>query len=80
MLTAAFSMLGELMPATAPDPETQRWTDAFKKQLTDCVERDAQGRLKLALTLPDAEALDRFSKTLAGLWRLQAPVVTPDDA
>ncbi len=71
MLGAVFSFLGELVsqqPSTAP-PEL---VETVHNRLATCVTPQPDGRQQLTLTLPDAEALQRLSETLAKLLLSQA--------
>ena len=64
LLTAAFTFLGELAPAAAPNPAA---TAALREHLVQCVEPGEDGRPHLTVTLPSAEALTTFAETLARL-------------
>jgi len=67
LLSAAFQFLAEVLPA-APDSEPQReLAEAFRARLSECVETDETGQLKLTVTLPDRAGLDRLADSLAGL-------------
>ncbi|MCP4456227.1 MAG: DEAD/DEAH box helicase [Planctomycetes bacterium] len=67
LLNAAFSFLGELLPAPEQTPEFQEKQAAIQARLTDCLNTDDQGRPQLTFTLPDAGALQTLSQTLASL-------------
>ncbi len=67
LLGAALTFLGELVPQREPIGETAQVARAVKGQLTECMETDEQGRLKLTVTLPDASALDELAESLARL-------------
>lgn len=67
LLNAAFSFLGELVPAPEPTPEFQQKQTAIQQRLTDCLNTDDQGRPQLTFTLPDAGALQNLAQTLASL-------------
>ena len=65
LLTAAFTLLGDLLPKpAAPDPQT---TEALRTSLAQCVETDEAGRQKLTLTLPNGDALHVLADALARL-------------
>jgi len=64
LLAAAFSFLGELLPAAAPAPQD---VAALKAGLQDCVESAGDGKLRLAVTLPHAQSLDALASALAKL-------------
>jgi superfamily II DNA or RNA helicase len=65
LIGAAFALLGELAGQTQDTEESKRMANAVQKRLTDCVEQDDQGRIKLAVTLPDLSALEPLAKSLA---------------
>jgi superfamily II DNA or RNA helicase len=65
LLAAAFSFLGEMLPGVAaPAPEALA---AVRAGLRDCVETGEDGKVRLAVTLPDARALDGLAAALARL-------------
>lgn len=66
LLGAAFEFLGALVPPRG-DAGNGAAVEQVKQRLSECVERDEQGRLKLTVTLPDAAALDNLARSLAGL-------------
>ncbi|MFQ5414216.1 MAG: DEAD/DEAH box helicase [Phycisphaerae bacterium] len=79
LVGAAFSFLGELLPAGEETDASRRMTELVKQRLADCMEQDENGQLKLTVTLPDASALDGLAKSLAGLLGLGAErTVAPD--
>ena len=67
LLNAAFSFLGELVPAPEPTPEFQQKQTVIQRRLTDCLNTDDQGRPQLTFTLPDAGALQNLAQTLTSL-------------
>ncbi len=67
LLGAAFSFLGELVPAADQTDESRQVAQAIKERLAECMETDQDGRLKLTVTLPDASALDGLADSLARL-------------
>ena len=74
LLGAVFGFLGELTSATKPDaaPNTEI-VQTVRQGLAQCVDRDATGRTRLTLTLPDETALDNLAETMARL------LVQPND-
>jgi superfamily II DNA/RNA helicase len=65
LLAAAFSFLGEMLPGSAaPAPEA---VAAIKSGLRECLETGEDGKVRLAVTLPDAQALDGLAAALARL-------------
>ena len=67
LLAAALSFLGEILPAsgsTEPGPEA---ISAVKTGLQQCAETGEDGKIHLAVTLPNAEVLDALASALAKL-------------
>lgn len=70
LLAAAFSFLGEILPAAtsaksaAPAPQA---VSALRAGLQECVETGADGKLRLAVTLPGMQSLDALASALAKL-------------
>ncbi len=67
LLAAAFSFLGEILPASGsgvPAPET---VAAVKSGLRQCMQSGEDGKIHLAVILPGAEALDGLAAALARL-------------
>jgi SNF2 family DNA or RNA helicase len=73
LLTAAFRFLGEIIPQSTKDEAPEEFESRFRSQLESCLERDAQGRMKLTVTLPDSDALDSISRSLARLAASGSP-------
>jgi superfamily II DNA/RNA helicase len=70
LVTAAFTLLGELLPGSgnAPEaPEARQVADFVRTQLARCIERDGEGRTQLTVTLPDPAALDTLANSLGRL-------------
>jgi len=77
LIGAALQLVGELMAEQsrpAPDPLL---VNRLRDGLSDSIERDADGRPQLRLTLPNDEALSQFATTLAQLLIPAAPGVNP---
>ena len=67
LVGAAFSFLGELLPAGEPTSEATYLGDLFRKQLADCLEEDESGRPTLTVKLPDRSSLDALASALGRL-------------
>ena len=67
LLAAAFSFLGEMIPPRAATDYAAKAADELKARLTECMERDADGRPRLTVTLPSEAALERLARSLAAL-------------
>jgi len=71
LVSAAFSFLGELIPQTGSNAETERAAELVKERLSECLETDSEGRPQLTITLPDAAVLDNLASSLARLLGMQ---------
>ena len=67
LLSAAFTFLGEMIPKGEETEATARMARQLKERLDDCLDRDEHGHPRLTVTLPDEEALDKLSRSLAAL-------------
>jgi len=67
LLSAAFAFLGELIPPGAHTDASARMAEQLETRLHECLDRDAQGRPRLTVTLPDQTALDNLARSLAPL-------------
>jgi superfamily II DNA or RNA helicase len=67
LLAAAFSFLGEMLPASASPAPAPEAVAAVKAGLRQCVETGDDGKIRFAVTLPGAEALDGMAAALARL-------------
>jgi len=73
LLTAAFGLLGEILPDASPAPDQaadaarQRATEAIRENLAQCLETDDQGRARLTVTLEDSAAVDQLAEVLGRL-------------
>ena len=65
LLGAALNLVGQLLDTGKPPSEES--VIQIHSRLSDCVERDATGRPRLQLTLPDDNALRGLAETLAKL-------------
>ena len=65
LLGAAFAFLGELFPAKEETEQSLQIAETFKTRLSECLDRDEDGNLKMTITLPDESLLDNLAKSLA---------------
>jgi len=67
LVGAAFAFIGEMFPDTDEDGSdgTAQLTGAFKAKLSECLERDGDGNLKMTIALPDETFLDNMARSLA---------------
>lgn len=71
LLGAAFAFIGEMF--REEKDQTLQLTETFKKRLSECLDKDEAGRLKMTITLPDESVLNNMAKSLAQIlgsgWR-----------
>lgn len=65
LLGAAFSFIGEIFSGREESEQTVQMAEVFKKQLSNCLEKGDDGKLKMTITIPDEAALDNLAKSLA---------------
>jgi hypothetical protein len=64
LLEAAFAFVGEILPPLPESERTLQIAATIKQNLAQCLERDQQGRLRMAFTLPDESMIDHLAKSL----------------
>jgi hypothetical protein len=67
LLTAAFTLLGEMIPKHEPTNGTSQMAGELTARLSECLERDAQGRPRLTVTLPNEAVLEHLARSVASL-------------
>jgi len=67
LLTAAFTLLGEMIPPRGPANGAAQMASELKARLDECLERDEQGRPRLTVTLPNEAVLENLARTVASL-------------
>lgn len=68
LLSAAFAFLSEVVPPTETGHTSGgALARGLRASLDECLERDADGRVKLTVTLPDPAVLDALSEAVARL-------------
>jgi hypothetical protein len=50
---------------TQETERTLQLAETFKNRLSECMDRDEKGRLKMTIALPDESVLDNMAKLLA---------------
>jgi hypothetical protein len=65
LLGAAFAFIGEMFPKKEETKEIIQMTEDLKSRLSECLEKDENGRLKMTITLPDESVLNNLAKSLA---------------
>ncbi len=71
LVGAAFAFIGEMLADQTIDDHLEGLVGSFKAKLDGCMERTADGRLNMTITLPD-EALDTMARSLASIVGLGA--------
>jgi superfamily II DNA or RNA helicase len=67
LLASAFGFLAQLVPTPTDTAATQELSSRMQEQLSRCLEKDDQGRMRLTITLPDPALLATLSDALARL-------------
>jgi SNF2-related domain/Helicase conserved C-terminal domain/SWIM zinc finger len=67
LLTAAFTLLGEMIPQRATTNGAAQMARELKARLDECLERDEQGRPRLTVTLPNEGVLENLARSVASL-------------
>jgi len=65
LLGAAFAFMGEMFAGREETDKTREVAQILKHQLAQCMEQEADVRLKMTETLPDDSALDTLARSLA---------------
>jgi hypothetical protein len=65
LLGAAFSFIGEMFSRKEETEQDIQLAETLKNRLSECLEREDGGRLKMTISLPDESILDNLSKSLA---------------
>ena len=65
LVGAAFSFMGEMFAQHEETEQTRRTAQALKEKLSECLEKDAEGKIRLTISLPDESVLDNLAKSLA---------------
>jgi SNF2 family DNA or RNA helicase len=65
LVGAAFAFIGEMFADQSDDDGLEQLAGAFKTRLGDCMEKTADGRLNMTITLPDEAFLDTMARSLA---------------
>jgi len=65
LLGAAFAFIGEMFPQKEEKEGILQLTETLRKRLSECLDKDDEGHLKMTITLPDESLLDNMAKSLA---------------
>ncbi len=67
LISAALGLAGELVGGSDARPPTEETVSKLTDRLSECVDRDDQGRPQITISLPDENALRGLATTLARL-------------
>lgn len=75
LLSAAFTFMGEILsPKEKNDGVTEeknrQMAAIFKRNLSECLTRDADGHVKLTVNLPNEAVLDNLAQSLSRIYRM----------
>jgi len=65
LVGAAFAFIGEMLTANDESEEINQLSGAFKTKLSDCMEKEEDGSLKMTISIPDETFLDNMARSLA---------------
>ena len=65
LLGAAFAFIGEMFSGEDEAGEVAQLAGAFKAKLSDCMEKEEDGSLKMTVSIPDETFLDNMARSLA---------------
>jgi hypothetical protein len=65
LVGAAFAFIGEMLTGRDESEEVGQLAGAFKSKLSDCMEKEEDGSLKMTISIPDETFLDNMARSLA---------------
>ena len=65
LIGAAFAFIGEMFSQREERPQDIQMQEIFKERLSQCLEKDEKGQLKMTIQLPNEAFLDNMAKSLA---------------
>jgi hypothetical protein len=65
LIGAAFAFMGEMISHKEAAPQDIQMQEMLKQRLSECLEKDEKGQLKMTIKLPDEAFLDNMAKSLA---------------
>jgi superfamily II DNA or RNA helicase len=71
LIGAAFNFLGAMFTQDEESEKIKQLTEGFKTRLSECLERDENGKITLKVTLPDESVLDNLAKSLAMMMNIE---------
>ena len=65
LVGAAFAFIGEMFSTNEESDEIEHLAGAFKSKLDGCMEKGADGSLRMTVSIPDEAFLDNMARSLA---------------
>jgi superfamily II DNA or RNA helicase len=65
LVGAAFAFIGEMLSGKDESDEIAQTAGAFKAKLSDCLEKEEDGSLKMTISIPDETFLENMAQSLA---------------
>ncbi|MYB34496.1 MAG: DEAD/DEAH box helicase [Gammaproteobacteria bacterium] len=72
LFSAAFQLLGELLPEGELTPQTESMTRMFEEQLNNCLTTNEDGQMQMTINLTDSSAVSSLASSLARIASLSA--------
>jgi len=70
LFSSAFAFINEMLPEEKESEQILQIAETLKTNLSDCLEKGEDGKLKMTISFPDEAALDNMSKSLARIMSL----------
>ncbi len=70
LFSAAFQLLGELLPEGELTPQTESMTRTFEEQLNNCLTTGEDGQMQMIINLKDSNAVSSLASSLARIASL----------
>ncbi len=71
LLGAAFAFIGEMFSGRNETEETAKLAETFKQRLSEGLEKDEDGKLRMTISFPDESALDNLAESLAQMVSME---------
>ena len=65
LVGAAYAFIGEMLSGKDESDEAGQLAGAFKAKLSDCMEKEEDGSLRMTISIPDESFLDNMARSLA---------------
>jgi len=70
LVGAAFAFIGEMFAGAEESAELSRLAGAFKSQLSECMQKQQDGSLRMTISIPDEAFLDNMARSLAQIIQI----------